>query len=164
MAVHSGYLIAKIFQEAGLPNGVIQFLPTLDAPSMCKTVFAHRELASLHFTGSTHVFKQLWKEIGNNVDKYRSYPRIVGETGGKNFHLVHKSADVRMAVVESVRAAFEYQGQLTHLDSPRKLLIHLRRPEVQRFVPTLRAPIALEQLIQARTSRRGQQDHRRASH
>ena len=115
MAVHSGYLIQKIFQEAGLPAGVIQFLPTLDAPSMCKTVFAHRDFASLHFTGSTHVFKSLWKEIGNNVDRYRSYPRIVGETGGKNFHLVHKSADVQMAVVESVRAAFEYQGELLGL-------------------------------------------------
>lgn len=81
MAVHSGYLISKIFTEAGLPDGVIQFLPTLDAPAMCKTVFAHPEFASLHFTGSTKVFKELWKEIGNNIHTYKSYPRIVGETG-----------------------------------------------------------------------------------
>ena len=117
MAMHSGYLISKIFTEAGLPAGVIQFVPTLDAAGMCKTAFAHREFASLHFTGSTKVFKSLWREIGNNIDHYKSYPRIVGETGGKNFHLVHPSADVKMSVIESVRAAFEYQGQ--HLDMTR---------------------------------------------
>lgn len=81
MAVHSGYLIAKIFQEAGLPNGVIQFLPVLDPKEMCNIVFNHFEFASLHFTGSTKVFKSLWKEIGDNIDRYKSYPRIVGETG-----------------------------------------------------------------------------------
>lgn len=81
MAIHSGYLISKIFKEAGLPDGVIQFLPILDAPKMCKIVFDHRDFASLHFTGSTKVFKFLWKEIGNRIDLYKSYPRIVGETG-----------------------------------------------------------------------------------
>ena len=81
MAMHSGYLIYKIFEEAGLPAGVIQFVPTLDAEGMCKSVFAHKEFASLHFTGSTKVFKKLWRDIGNNIDNYRSYPRIVGETG-----------------------------------------------------------------------------------
>jgi len=111
MAIHSGYLISKIFTEAGLPAGVIQFVPTLDAAGMCETVFKHREFASLHFTGSTKIFKKLWRDIGNNIDIYKSYPRIVGETGGKNFHLVHSSADVKMAVIESIRAAFEYQGQ-----------------------------------------------------
>jgi len=111
MAVHSGYLISKIFTEAGLPSGVIQFLPSLDAAGMCKTVFAHREFASLHFTGSTSIFKKLWKDIAMNIENYRSYPRIVGETGGKNFHLVHESANVNMAVIETIRAAFEYQGQ-----------------------------------------------------
>lgn len=125
MAVHSGYLISKIFTEAGVPPGVIQFLPCLDAPTMCKQIFAHPEFASLHFTGSTKVFKQLWRDIGNNIDTYKSYPRIVGETGGKNFHLVHPSADVHMAVIESVRAAFEYQGQkcsaLSRLYVPKSL-------------------------------------------
>lgn len=84
MAMHSGYLIYKIFEEAGLPAGVIQFVPTLDAEGMCETVFAHKEFASLHFTGSTKVFKKLWRDIGNNIDNYRSYPRIVGETGAWN--------------------------------------------------------------------------------
>lgn len=84
MAIHSGYLIAKIFKEAGLPDGVIQFLPVLDPTPMCKIVFNHSEFASLHFTGSTKVFKSLWKEIGNNIDRYKSYPRIVGETGKLN--------------------------------------------------------------------------------
>ncbi|KAL7008531.1 1-pyrroline-5-carboxylate dehydrogenase [Cystobasidiomycetes sp. EMM_F5] len=113
MAAHSGYLISKIFAEAGLPSGVIQFLPTYDAAGMCERVFAHKEFASLHFTGSTKVFKKLWRDIGNNIELYKSYPRIVGETGecGKNYHLVHSSANVRAAVIESVRAAFEYQGQ-----------------------------------------------------
>ncbi|KAK9897469.1 delta-1-pyrroline-5-carboxylate dehydrogenase 1 [Cystobasidium minutum MCA 4210] len=125
MAVHSGYLIQQIFQEAGLPDGVIQFLPVENPVEMCKIVFEHRDFASLHFTGSTKVFKQLWADIGNNINKYKSYPRIVGETGGKNFHLVHKSADVRMAVIESIRAAFEYQGQkcsaLSRLYVPKSL-------------------------------------------
>lgn len=84
MAIHSGYLIARIFKEAGLPDGVIQFLPVLDPTPMCKIVFNHSEFASLHFTGSTKVFKSLWKEIGNNIDRYKSYPRIVGETGKLN--------------------------------------------------------------------------------
>lgn len=81
MAVHSGYLIQQIFQEAGLPDGVIQFLPVENPVEMCKIVFEHRDFASLHFTGSTKVFKQLWADIGNNINKYKSYPRIVGETG-----------------------------------------------------------------------------------
>lgn len=81
MAAHSGYLISKIFAEAGLPSGVIQFLPTYDAAGMCERVFAHKEFASLHFTGSTKVFKKLWRDIGNNIELYKSYPRIVGETG-----------------------------------------------------------------------------------
>ena len=87
MAMHSGYLIYKIFEEAGLPAGVIQFVPTLDAEGMCKSVFAHKEFASLHFTGSTKVFKKLWRDIGNNIDNYRSYPRIVGETGAQSVEI-----------------------------------------------------------------------------
>ncbi len=71
----------------------------------------HSEFAGLHFTGSTHVFKALWKQIASNLDLYRSYPRIVGETGGKNVHFVHKSADPRQVALHTVRSAFEYQGQ-----------------------------------------------------
>ena len=112
-AVLSNYLVYQIFEEAGLPNGVIQFLPAAQdqVESMCNTVFGHRDFAGLHYTGSTAVFKKLWKDIANNVDIHRSYPRVVGETGGKDFHVYHPSADVRNGVVNALRGAFEYQGQ-----------------------------------------------------
>lgn len=110
MAIYSNYIITQILKEAGLPAGVIQFLPGPAEPIVGAAI-NHREFASLHFTGSTFVFRQLWKQIANNLDKYRGYPRIVGETGGKNFHLVHKSADPDHAVVQAIRGAFEYQGQ-----------------------------------------------------
>jgi len=110
LAILSGSIIMDILHEAGLPPGVIQFVPG-DAPMVCKTAFASRDFAALHFTGSTHVFRQLWKDISSRLDSLRSYPRIVGETGGKNFHLIHPSADLRTAALESIRAAFEYQGQ-----------------------------------------------------
>ncbi|KAI8055096.1 Aldehyde/histidinol dehydrogenase [Syncephalis plumigaleata] len=110
MAIYSNYLVYRILEEAGLPAGVVQFIPG-PAPEVTKKVLASPDFASLHFTGSTHVFRHLWKEIGNNIEKYKSYPRIVGETGGKNFHVLHKSADVTNAVHQTVRAAFEYQGQ-----------------------------------------------------
>ncbi|KXN71834.1 delta-1-pyrroline-5-carboxylate dehydrogenase 1 [Conidiobolus coronatus NRRL 28638] len=109
-ATYSNYLIYKIFKEAGLPDGVIQFVPG-PAPEIVGGAIAHPEFSSLHFTGSTHVFRHLWKQIGNNIENYKSYPRIVGETGGKNFHLIHKSADVQNVVHQSIRSAFEYQGQ-----------------------------------------------------
>ncbi|WFD42857.1 L-glutamate gamma-semialdehyde dehydrogenase [Malassezia psittaci] len=110
MAIYSNYLIFKILQEAGVPNGVIQFVPG-DAPTVVSTAINRREFASLHFTGSTFVFRSLWKQISNNLDLYRGYPRIVGETGGKNFHFVHPSANPDVVVTQSIRAAFEYQGQ-----------------------------------------------------
>ncbi|KAG8778610.1 1-pyrroline-5-carboxylate dehydrogenase [Ceratobasidium sp. 428] len=109
-ATYSNYIIHKIFTEAGVPPGVIQFVPGPPA-DVVQQAIAHPEFAALHFTGSTHVFKQLWKDIASNMDKYRGYPRIVGETGGKNFHLVHPSADIGSVVQQSIRAAFEYQGQ-----------------------------------------------------
>ena len=92
-----------------MPPGVIQFVPGPPAQVVGQAI-NHRAFSGLHFTGSTFVFKKLWKDIAANLDKYRGYPRIVGETGGKNFHLVHKSAEVRNAVLQSVRAGFEYQG------------------------------------------------------
>ncbi|KAJ3008762.1 1-pyrroline-5-carboxylate dehydrogenase [Thoreauomyces humboldtii] len=110
MAMYSNYLVFKILKEAGLPDGVIQFIPG-DAAAIAKDAFEHRDFAGLHFTGSTGVFKQLWKQIGNNIDKYKSYPRIVGETGGKNMHFLHKSADARNAALQTIRGAFEYNGQ-----------------------------------------------------
>ena len=103
----------QILVEAGLPPGVIQFIP--GAPEeVCGAAINHRDFAALHFTGSTHVFRSLWKQIGNNIDIYRSYPRIVGETGGKNYHLLHPNLDehgVVHAARQTIRGAFEYQGQ-----------------------------------------------------
>jgi 1-pyrroline-5-carboxylate dehydrogenase len=113
-AAYSSWLVLQILHEAGLPKNVIQFLPCPNGDatiSLVDKVLSHRMFAGLHFTGSTHVFKHLWKKIGNNIDQYLSYPRIVGETGGKNFQLVHPSANVRAAVIGAIRGAFEYQGQ-----------------------------------------------------
>ena len=112
-AVLSNYFVYKILEEAGLPAGVIQFIPTVQdqVEGICDSIFSHRDFAGLHYTGSTAVFKKLWKDIANNVDIHRSYPRIVGETGGKDFHVYHPSADVKNGVINAVRGAFEYQGQ-----------------------------------------------------
>lgn len=110
MAIYSNYMIYQIFKEAGMPAGVIQFIPG-PAEQIVGAALQHKEFASLHFTGSTFVFRQLWKQIALNLDNYRGYPRIVGETGGKNFHLVLKCADVDAAVYQAIRGAFEYQGQ-----------------------------------------------------
>jgi len=108
-SVLSNYVTYKIFEEAGLPPGVISFLPSTG--SVAGSAIDHKDFGGLHFTGSTQTFNTLWRQIGNNLDSYKSYPRIVGETGGKNFHLVHPSADVDHVVNNTVRAAFEYQGQ-----------------------------------------------------
>lgn len=111
-AIASNHLVHRILLEAGLPENVIQFVPG-DAEEVTSTVLNHHEFAALHFTGSTTVFRSLYGNIASGVaeGKYKSYPRIVGETGGKNFHLIHKSADVRNAAVQTVRGAFEFQGQ-----------------------------------------------------
>ncbi|GMK56636.1 hypothetical protein CspeluHIS016_0304760 [Cutaneotrichosporon spelunceum] len=109
-ANYSSYLVYKVLLEAGVPDGVIQFVPG-SPPDIVKQCIDHKEFAGLHFTGSTHVFRKLWKDIANNLDIYRSYPRIVGETGGKNFHLYHPSADINAGVVQAIRASFEYSGQ-----------------------------------------------------
>ncbi|KAL4984722.1 mitochondrial delta-1-pyrroline-5-carboxylate dehydrogenase [Aspergillus falconensis] len=111
-AIASNWLVHQILLEAGLPKNVIQFVPG-EAEEVTKTVLDHPDFAALHFTGSTSVFRNLYGQISTGVaaGKYRSYPRIVGETGGKNFHLIHKSADIRNAAVQTVRGAFEFQGQ-----------------------------------------------------
>jgi 1-pyrroline-5-carboxylate dehydrogenase len=114
----------EILQEAGLPDGVINFVPS-DHDTYNQVTLSSQHFAGLHFTGSTEVFGKLWAQIGNNLSTYRSYPRIVGETGGKNFHLIHPSADVRHAVLSTLRSAFEYQGQkcsaVSRLYVPRSL-------------------------------------------
>ncbi|MFM7024026.1 MAG: L-glutamate gamma-semialdehyde dehydrogenase [Flavobacteriales bacterium] len=107
---YSAYFLIEIFREAGLPDGVVNMV-IADGPEVGDVIFNHRDFAGLHFTGSTKVFKQLWKTIGNNIDKYKSYPRIVGETGGKDFVIAHPSADVSVVVTALSRGAFEYQGQ-----------------------------------------------------
>jgi len=108
-SVLSNYVTYQIFQEAGLPAGVISFLPS--AGKVAGEAINHPDFAGLHFTGSTSTFNTLWRQIANNLQKYKTYPRIVGETGGKNFHIVHSSADVDHVVFNTIRGAFEYQGQ-----------------------------------------------------
>ncbi|KAK5987389.1 L-glutamate gamma-semialdehyde dehydrogenase [Cladobotryum mycophilum] len=111
-AIASNWLVYNILLEAGLPRDVIQFVPG-NPVEITKTALEHKEFAAMHYTGSTAVFRKLYGAIGEGVaeGRYRSYPRIVGETGGKNFHLIHPSADIENAAVQTVRGAFEYQGQ-----------------------------------------------------
>jgi 1-pyrroline-5-carboxylate dehydrogenase len=108
--IFSAWTFMKILQEAGLPDGVIN-LVFATGTELGEVCFSHRDFAGIHFTGSNAVFNTIWKTIGENISKYRSYPRIVGETGGKDFILVHREADVKVVVTAMVRGAFEYQGQ-----------------------------------------------------
>ncbi len=108
--VYSAKVIMDLFKAAGLPDGVINMLP-IDGATLGSVVFEHKDFAGLHFTGSTGVFRNLWKTIGNNIEKYRSYPRIVGETGGKDFIVAHESAVAAEVATGITRGAFEYQGQ-----------------------------------------------------
>ncbi|KAJ4252016.1 hypothetical protein NW762_011317 [Fusarium torreyae] len=109
-AMLSSWLFNKIMIEAGLPAGVLQFVPG-DAEQVTDAVLSSRDFGALHFTGSTQVFQSLWTKIGAKIGFWTSYPRLIGETSGKNFHLIHKSANVRNAALKTIRAAFEYQGQ-----------------------------------------------------
>jgi 1-pyrroline-5-carboxylate dehydrogenase len=108
--VYTPWLFMQILEEAGLPPGVINFVPG-SGPDVGDTCLADPNLAGVHFTGSTRVFQQMWKTIGGNIDRYKSYPRIVGETGGKDFVFAHSSADTGALVTALVRGAIEYQGQ-----------------------------------------------------
>jgi 1-pyrroline-5-carboxylate dehydrogenase len=109
-AVFSAYYLARLFEAAGLPPGVINFLPG-SASEIAEVVLNHPDLAGIHFTGSTKVFQGMWQTVGGQIERYRSYPRIVGETGGKDFIVAHPSADPEALRVAIVRGAFEYQGQ-----------------------------------------------------
>jgi len=109
-AIYSNYLLMKIFKEAGLPDGVVNFIPG-QGSVIGKVITASPDLAGFHFTGSTATFNTLWRQMGNNLENYKSYPKIVGETGGKDFIFVHKSATVKEVATAIVRGAFEYQGQ-----------------------------------------------------
>lgn len=108
--VFSAKVIIDVFKEAGVPDGVINVVFG-DAAMISNTIFEHADFAGIHFTGSTHVFKDIWATIGQNIHKYKTYPRIVGETGGKDFVLAHPSANVKQVVTGIVRGAFEFQGQ-----------------------------------------------------
>jgi 1-pyrroline-5-carboxylate dehydrogenase len=108
--VYSAQMFMRVLKEAGLPDGVINLI-YVNGPVLGKACFTHPDFAGVHFTGSTGVFNQMWETIGKNASKYKTYPRIVGETGGKDFVLVHKSADIDVAVTALARGAFEFQGQ-----------------------------------------------------
>jgi len=108
--MYSAQVIMELFKAAGVPDGVINLI-SVDGPTAGDVVFKNKNLAGLHFTGSTGVFRHLWKEIGNNIENYRSYPRIVGETGGKDFIMVHKSSDAAEVATAITRGGFEFQGQ-----------------------------------------------------
>jgi 1-pyrroline-5-carboxylate dehydrogenase len=108
--VYSNYHIAKLFEAAGLPPGVINFVPG-DGATVSDVLLHHPELAGIHFTGSTQVFQNMWRTVGENIARYRSYPRLVGETGGKDFIIAHPSADADAVLTAIVRGGYEYQGQ-----------------------------------------------------
>ena len=108
--IYSANILMEVFREAGLPDGVIN-LVFVSGPDAGEVIFNHPDFAGIHFTGSTGVFQDIWKTIGNNIHKYKTYPRIVGETGGKDFIFIHGSADIEAASTAIVRGAFEYQGQ-----------------------------------------------------
>lgn len=108
--IYSAWMIMEILREAGLPDGVIN-LVYCDGPEAGDVIFSHPEFAGIHFTGSTGVFENIWKTIGDNISKYKSYPRIVGETGGKDFIIAHETANAREVATGISRGAFEFQGQ-----------------------------------------------------
>jgi 1-pyrroline-5-carboxylate dehydrogenase len=108
--IYSAAVLMDVFKEAGVPAGVINLI-YVDGPTAGDIIFKHPDFAGIHFTGSTGVFQHVWKTIGENINRYKSYPRIVGETGGKDFVIAHKSANPKAVAVGLVRGAFEYQGQ-----------------------------------------------------
>jgi 1-pyrroline-5-carboxylate dehydrogenase len=130
--VFSNYMVMKVFEAAGLPPGVINFVPG-DAAVVSEQVLAHPDLGGIHFTGSTGVFNALWHRVGANLANYRSYPRVVGETGGKDFILAHPSADPAAVLTGIVRGGYEFQGQKCSAASRVYLPEHLWR--------TLRGPL-----------------------
>lgn len=110
LAMRSAWTVMSVFEEAGMPPGVVNFLPG-DPVAITDAVLSSPDLAGIHFTGSTTVFKSLWRRVGENIDRYRGYPRLVGETGGKDFIIAHASADPMEVAVAIARGGFEYQGQ-----------------------------------------------------
>ncbi|OJJ42310.1 hypothetical protein ASPZODRAFT_77330 [Penicilliopsis zonata CBS 506.65] len=136
--IYASTLIYKILLEAGLPPNVVQFVPG-DAAEVTEQVLAHRDFAGLNFIGSSAVFRQIYAQIGQGIGNgtYREFPRIVGETSGKNFHLVHPSADIPSAVNHTIRGAFEYQGQKCSATSR----LYLPESRAEEFLTALRAGV-----------------------
>ncbi len=130
--VYSAQVIMEVFKEAGLPDGVINLI-YVDGPVAGDIIFKHPDFAGLHFTGSTSVFRQLWKTIAQNLEIYKSYPRIVGETGGKDFVIAHKSAKAKELATALVRGAFEFQGQKCSAASRAYIPSNLW-PEVKKYL------------------------------
>lgn len=109
-ALLSNWIIYQLLEEAGLPQGVINFIPA-DGPVFGNAISDSPHLAAINFTGSLATFRLLWKLIGNKIENYRQFPRLIGECGGKNFHFVHSSANVETVINSTIRSAFEYSGQ-----------------------------------------------------
>lgn len=136
--VYSAQMIMRVLKEAGLPEGVINLI-YVDGPVLGKVCFSHRDFAGIHFTGSTGVFNGMWKTIGENMVNYRSYPRVVGETGGKDFVIAHKSADIDVVVTALARGAFEYQGQKCSAASRAYLPDNIAGAVKEKLVSTLQS-------------------------
>ena len=134
--IYSAHIFMQVLKEAGLPDGVINLI-YVDGPDLGKVCFSHPQFAGVHFTGSTQVFNTIWKTIGENIASFRSYPRIVGETGGKDFVMIHQSADVDVAVTALIRGAFEYQGQKCSAASRAYLPSNLAEAIKEKLVATL---------------------------
>ncbi len=135
--IFAAQMFMRILKEAGLPDGVINLI-YVDGPVLGNVCFSHRDFAGVHFTGSTGVFNTMWKTIGENIAKYKSYPRIVGETGGKDFVLVHPSANVDATVTALARGAFEFQGQKCSAASRAYLPSNLADEIKQRLVAEIK--------------------------
>lgn len=139
--IYSAHVLMELFKEAGVPSGVINMV-FVDGPTAGDVIFNHSDFGGLHFTGSTNVFQHLWKTIGNNISKYKSYPRIVGETGGKDFIVAHKSADAAVVATAITRGAFEYQGQKCSAAS-RAYIPNKLWPQVQQILSSQLASIKM---------------------
>lgn len=136
--VFSAQMFMRVLKEAGLPAGVINLI-YVDGPELGKICFSHKDFAGVHFTGSTGVFNGMWKTVGENISNYKSYPRIVGETGGKDFLIAHSSANVDAVVTALARGAFEYQGQKCSAASRAYLPSNLADEIKQKLVSTLQS-------------------------
>ena len=130
--VYSAQVIMEVFHEAGVPEGVINMI-TVDGPIAGDVIFNHPDFSGLHFTGSTGVFQHLWKTIGQNISKYKTYPRIVGETGGKDFIIAHKSSNAKQVATAITRGSFEFQGQKCSASSRAYIPSNLW-PDVKKFI------------------------------